>query len=85
MSYNYSKLLGAIKEKFSSQAAFAGAIGMSERTLSLKLNGARDWKQGEIRKACNILKIKNSDIPAYFFKNYVQENEHIRTSRKKEM
>lgn len=67
MNFNYPKLLGAIKEKFHGQAAFAKALGMSERTLSLKLNGKRDWKQKEIVKACNALQIETKDIPLYFF------------------
>ena len=38
MAYDYSKLLGRITEKFGTQARFSGAMGMSERSLSLKLN-----------------------------------------------
>lgn len=72
MKYNYSKLLGAIKENFRSQAAFARELGMSERTISLKINGKSEWKQDEIIKACSALKIKHADIPLYFFKNIVQ-------------
>ena len=36
MAYDYSKLLGRITEKFGTQARFSGAMGMSERSLSLK-------------------------------------------------
>ena len=39
MSFDYSKLAGAIHEKFRTQANFAKAIGLSERSLSLKLIG----------------------------------------------
>ena len=38
MAYDYSKLLGRITEKYGTQAQFSGAMGMSERSLSLKLN-----------------------------------------------
>lgn len=45
MAFNYDKLKGKIVEFFGSQYRFAEAMGMSERTLSLKLNGNVPWKQ----------------------------------------
>lgn len=45
MAYDYSKLLGRITEKFGTQARFSGAMGMSERSLSLKLNSKVPFKQ----------------------------------------
>ena len=51
MAYDYSKLLGRITEKFGTQARFSGAMGMSERSLSLKLNSKVPFKQPEISKA----------------------------------
>ena len=41
MSYNYSALLGKIVEVFGTQAKFAEALGVSEHTVSLRLNGKR--------------------------------------------
>lgn len=38
MSYNYPKLLGRIVEKYGTQYNFSIAMGMSERSLFLKLN-----------------------------------------------
>ena len=67
MPYNYSKLLGRIVEKFGTQANFAEKLGLSERSMSLKLNGRVGWKQTEISKACEILEILPAEIPAYFF------------------
>ena len=67
MSYEYSKLAGAIKEHCGTQAIFASKMGVSERTISLKMNGIRDWRQNEIKKACQILGIEEKDIPIYFF------------------
>lgn len=67
MPYNYSKLLGLIVEKFGTQANFSDAIGLSERSVSLKLNGKVGWKQSEIAKICKVLKIETQDIPLYFF------------------
>lgn len=67
MPYNYSRLLGRIVEKFGTQYKFAEAMGLSERTVSLKLNGKIDWKQSEIEKACDILDIDKFVICEYFF------------------
>ena len=67
MPYNYSKLYGAIAEKCGTQAIFAEKIGLSERSVSLKLNGKLGWKQQEIAKACEVLNISSRDIAAYFF------------------
>ncbi len=67
MPYNYSKLLGRIVEKVGTQANFAEKLGLSERSMSLKLNGRVGWKQTEISKACEILEILPAEIPAYFF------------------
>lgn len=67
MPYNYSKLLGRITEKCGTQAKFAESVGLSERSISLKLNGKVAWKQPEISKACEVLGINACQIPAYFF------------------
>lgn len=52
MIYDYSRLLGKIKEICGSQAVFSAKIGLSERTVSLKLNGKKGWKQPEIERIC---------------------------------
>lgn len=67
MPYNYSKLLGRIVEKAGTQSNFAEKMELSERTISLKLNGKVGWKQSEIAKACQVLDINDYEIPAYFF------------------
>ena len=72
MSYDYSKLLGRIVEKVGTQGKFAMEIGLSERSVSLKLNGRIGWKQEEIEKACNILDLQPKDIAQYFFTRDVQ-------------
>lgn len=73
MSYDYSKLSGRIVEKCVTQACFAEAMGLSERSISLKLNGKVGWKQTEILNACRILSISNGDIHRYFFAQKVQD------------
>lgn len=72
MPYDYSKLRGRIVEKFGNGKNFSKEIGLSERSLSLKMNGKISWKQSEIVKACEILCIEQLDIPAYFFTLQVQ-------------
>lgn len=67
MPYNYSKLLGRIVEVVGTQGKLAEAIGLSERSVSLKLNGKVDWKQSEIAKVCSVLKIATEDVSSYFF------------------
>ena len=67
MPYNYSKLLGKIVERVGTQAAVAEKRGLSERSISLKLNGKVAWKQTEIAKACEVLGIRLNEIDKYFF------------------
>lgn len=67
MAFDYSKLTGKIVEKFGTQLRFSEAMGLSERTISLKLNSKVEWKQGEISRACGLLGIGITDIPDYFF------------------
>ena len=75
MAFDYSKLKGKIVEKFSTQYAFAKEFGWSERTLSLKLNGSRAWKQPDICKAIELLGLTKNDIQEYFFDEKVQNIE----------
>lgn len=72
IEYDYSKLLGRIVEKFGGQRAFAKAIGMSERSLSLKMNNKVQFKQREINACIAELALTDEDIPAYFFTRVVQ-------------
>lgn len=72
MNYDYSKLKGRIKEVCGSQGVFACGIKLSERSVSLKLNNERDWKQSEIQNSCRVLKIEDNEISSYFFTPQVQ-------------
>lgn len=70
--FDNRRLRGRIVEKFGSQTAFAKAMGLSERSISLKINGNRDFSSAEIAKMVKLLKIDEHDIADYFFKEKVQ-------------
>lgn len=72
MAFNYNKLKGRIVEIFGSQIEFSKSMGWSEKTLSLKLNGKVSWKQSDILKAIDLLKLSEDDIQEYFFSLKVQ-------------
>ena len=67
MKFNYSKLLGRIKEYGYTQETLAKEIGMTKSTFSQKLNNKFAFKQNEIKAICDILDIDISDIGAYFY------------------
>lgn len=69
---DFSKLRGRITEKFGLEIRFAEAMGMSPRTLSLKLNGVREFKPSEIVKALELLELQTEDVGLYFFTLKVQ-------------
>lgn len=73
MQFDYSKLLGRIKEYGFTQESLALAIGMSVSTLSFKLNSKAFFTQKEIIKICDLLGIVFTEIGIYFFKQKVQK------------
>lgn len=77
---DYSALLGRIVEKCGTQLNFAKAIGLSERTVSLKLNNHIPWKNTEIIAAMEILNIQSDKVEKYFFKQKVQNRELLHSS-----
>ncbi|MUP48948.1 DUF739 domain-containing protein [Veillonellaceae bacterium M2-8] len=74
MNYNYSKLLGRLTERYGTQARFCEALGISQRSLSLKLNNKTPFKQKEITRAQELLDIRGDEIQQYFFNLDVQSN-----------
>lgn len=72
VSFNYDKLKGRIVEKFGTQRNLARALGVSERTISLKLNNKIFFSQDEITKISKLLNISLNEIQDYFFKQKVQ-------------
>ena len=67
MDFDYSKLLGRIKEYGYTQETLAKEIGITESSMSLKLNNKAPFKQIEIRLICQVLEIADEDIGVYFF------------------
>lgn len=67
MAKSYSKLRGRIVEIFGNQRAFAKEIGLSEQSVTSKLNERSDFSQDDIIKWCELLKIEAKDIGDYFF------------------
>ena len=74
MSYDYRKLRGRIREKFGTQAEFSRNIGLSEVSVSNKLNNVVDWGQDEMESEIVALEIPLSDIHSYFFTHVVEKN-----------
>ena len=67
MKYNYSKLLGRIKEYGYTHERLAGAIGINKGTMSTKINGKFDFTAPEMDAICELLDIPNEEIGKYFF------------------
>lgn len=66
-NYDYSKLLGRMKEQGFTQNKLSKGIGISETTLNLSLNNKRDFNQDEMLRACELLDIPVEKITDYFF------------------
>ena len=67
MKYNYSKLLGRIKECGLTQEQLAKAIGKDKSTISAKVNNQFSFNQKEMDDICRVLDISNDEIGDYFF------------------
>ncbi|MBO7250846.1 MAG: DUF739 family protein [Clostridia bacterium] len=65
--FNYSKLLGRIKECGLNQEKLAAALDKDKSTISAKLNNQSYFTQKEIDEICKILDIPNEAIVDYFF------------------
>lgn len=67
IKFDYSKLLGRMKEKGIDQKTLATKINNTPSTLSLKLNNKAYFKQSEIFKICKILSIEALEVSCYFY------------------
>lgn len=77
ITFDYSKLRGKIVEKFGTQGKFAAINGMSDRSMSLKLNNGIGLSQDEILKWCELLNIDKTEISIYFFEEKVSKMKQI--------
>ena len=73
MRFDYSKLLGRIREKGLTQAQLAKIIGISETTLNFGLSNKRPFKRNEILSLCAALEIPAKEIDVYFFSHQTLE------------
>lgn len=71
MAFDYSRLKGRIVEKYGSQLNFSKAYGVSENTLSLKLNNKVRFTSDDIIKIADLLEIDKNDVGLYFFTQIV--------------
>lgn len=67
MIFDYSKLRGKIREVCGSEKNFATCLGISQQSVSSKLNNKSSWNADEIVKTFDLLGLKSSEIPEYFF------------------
>ncbi len=67
MVFDYSKLLGRIKQKGFTQETLAKHIGINPGVMSMKLNNLTPFKQKEMFAICDALDIPISEIGEYFF------------------
>lgn len=66
-TFNYSSLLGLMREKNYTQQALAKAAKIGLTQLSAKLNGRYPFTQKDIHNICGVLGIAPMDIGHYFF------------------
>ena len=65
--FNYSKLIGRIKEYRFTHERLAEAININKSSLSAKFNNRSNFTQPEIDAICELLDIPNEEIGIYFF------------------
>jgi transcriptional regulator with XRE-family HTH domain len=74
MQFDFSKLLGRIRECGYTQERLANEIRMAKSTMCLKLSNKAYFTQPEIEKIRKILGIEIGDVGVYFFTQKVQQN-----------
>lgn len=67
MVFDYSKLLGRIKEYGFTQESLAKHVGIAESSMCLKLNNKANFKHPEMYLICKALEIAVTEIGVYFF------------------
>lgn len=67
MKFDFSKLLGRIKEYGYTQASVANILGISENAFTNKIKCRHYFTALEIASICNLLAIVKEEIGIYFF------------------
>lgn len=67
MNYNYSRLLGRMKERGYTQERLSRTLGINVATLSQKLNNRSEFTQHEMDCILRVLDIPAHEIKPYFF------------------
>lgn len=67
MPYNYKKLLGKMREEGLTQELLAKKAHIGKSSLNLKLNNNREFRQGEMIRIFNVLKLPDGSMEEYFF------------------
>ncbi|EIJ70668.1 toxin-antitoxin system, antitoxin component, Xre family [Fusobacterium necrophorum subsp. funduliforme ATCC 51357] len=67
MTYNHSKLRGKIKEVIGSEVKFAKLLGISQATLSAKLNNKSDFTRAQILMITEKLNLSQEEFYDVFF------------------
>ena len=65
--YNYSKILGIMREQKMTQRALAQKIGISEVSLNKKLTNKTQFKQDEMSSILTVLGFSVHDVATIFF------------------
>lgn len=73
--YDYSKLLGKIRECGKTLEQLSIDIGINMSTLSGKLHNKSEFRQNEMLSICRSLGIDITEIEKYFFCKNTLENE----------
>ena len=72
--YDYSNLLGAMRQRGITQKSLAKSVGKSEATINRKLCGAREFTQSEMFKILEIIGEPVERVSFYFFYSSTCEN-----------
>ena len=75
MQFDYSKLLGRIKECGFTQETLAKHIGIAKSSMCLKLSNKANFRHLEVYLICEALKISINEIGVYFFTPKVRQVE----------
>ena len=73
ITYDYSKLLGRIKEKFGTRENLVKHITISITSLNLRLTNQLEFTQNDIQELSFALEIPPEEISTYFFVEKVRK------------